>query len=116
MFVSNKFFHSARWGLLALTASSPYSLTIPVAAASLDARCSLAIRHVNIIPMDSPRVLKNQTVRIGEGKILSINASAHRQSSACEQVVDGAQGFLVPGLNDMHTHIETVAFEQAFGV
>ena len=106
-----------RWSVrFALAAVLTNCLTPATVAVALDRPCSLAISHVNVVPMDSDRVLKNQTVRVGGGKILSIAASARGPFSACEQVVDGAGRYLIPGLNDMHTHIETVAFAQAVGV
>jgi len=117
MYVSAKFLYSRRWtATLALAAALSNCITPNGAAVALDRPCSLAISHVNIIPMDSDRVLRNRTVRVGGGKILSIARSAGRQFSACDQVVDGAGRYLVPGLNDMHTHLETVAFAQALGV
>jgi imidazolonepropionase-like amidohydrolase len=115
MYARTKLLHSRRLTVPLALAAALANCLIPVAVAS-DRPCSLAISHVNLIPMDSDRVMRNRTVRVGGGKILSIAPSAGRRFSACEQVVDGADRYLVPGLNDMHTHIETVAFAQALGV
>jgi imidazolonepropionase-like amidohydrolase len=116
MYARTKLLHSRRLTVplafaVALANCVPY-----VPAVALNRPCSVAISHVNVIPMDSDRILRNQTVQVGGGKILSIAPSAGRQFPACAQVVDGAHRYLVPGLNDMHTHIETVAFAQALGV
>lgn len=117
MYARTKLLHSRRLIVPLAFAAALANCVIPSAVAvASDRPCSLAISHINVIPMDSDRVLRNQTMRIGGGKILSIASSGGRQFSACEQVVDGADGYLVPGLNDMHTHIETVAFAQALGV
>ncbi len=40
------------------------------------ADCSLAITHVNVIPMDVERILPDQTVTVGAGKIISIRPAA----------------------------------------
>ena len=116
MYARTNLLHSCRLTVpLSFAAALAYCVTA-LAAVAVDRPCSLAIRHVNVIPMDSDRVLRDQTVQVGRGKILSIATFARRQFSACDQVVDGAGRYLVPGLNDLHTHIETVAFAQALGV
>ena len=88
------------------------SLAAPAYAAP---RCVLAIVHARVIPMDRERVLDDRAVLIGAGRILAIlPASAHRP--ACARTVDAAGGYLLPGLNDMHAHVETLALAQAFKV
>lgn len=77
--------------------------------------CSLAITHVNVVPMDAERVLEDRSVLIGGGKILAIERAAGAPVAKCRQIIDGAGRYLLPGLNDLHMHIETTAFEQAFG-
>jgi imidazolonepropionase-like amidohydrolase len=91
------------------------SLAAPATEAASVPRCSLAVIHVNLIPMDSDRVLPDRTLRVGNGKILSITPADARPVS-CRRVIDGAGRYLVPGLNDMHMHLETVAFAEAFGL
>lgn len=78
------------------------------------APCALAITHVNVVPMDAERVLQDRNVLIGGGKILAIEGSGSSVAH-CAQTVDGAGRYLVPGLNDLHMHLETGAFAQAFG-
>jgi|CXWL01.1.fsa_nt_gi cytosine/adenosine deaminase-related metal-dependent hydrolase len=77
------------------------------------AGCDLAIEHVNVIPMDSERVLADQTVLIAEGRITSI-APGSRSAARCNTRIDGAGRYLAPGLNDMHVHVEASAFVAAF--
>lgn len=84
----------------------------PVAAAP----CSLAITHVNVLPMDSERLLPDRTVLVWRGKITAIELAARVRNIHCMLTVHGAGRYLVPGLNDMHVHIETLAFAQAFGI
>jgi urease alpha subunit len=64
-----------------------------------------AFVRVNVVPMDSERVLRNHTVLIENGKIVSIGSHLAVPKSA--RVVDGDGAFLSPGLADMHTHSDT---------
>ena len=80
------------------------------------AGCSLAITHVNVIPMDVERVLPDQTVTLGGGRVISIKPAARADAKNCAKIIDAHGGYLVPGLNDMHVHVETLAFAQAFGI
>ncbi len=100
---------------LALAGLLAYSVTAHAAPDRVDKPCSLAITHVNVVPMDSERVMQDQAVLIGGGRILAIGASAGAATDACQQTVDGAGRYLLPGLNDLHMHIESVAFAHAFG-
>ncbi|QBB71750.1 amidohydrolase [Pseudolysobacter antarcticus] len=63
---------------------------------------------VNVVPMDSKRVLSRQTVLVENGKITAIGTSLPLPKNA--QVIDGhGSAFLSPGLADMHTHSDTRA-------
>ena len=88
----------------------------PASANASAAGCSLAIVHVNVIPMDVERVLPNRTVTILNGKILAIASMNANDGHRCTRTIDGQGLYLLPGLNDMHVHIGTTAFAQAFGM
>ena len=64
------------------------------------------IFNVNVIPMDSTRVLYNQTVKIESNRIVSIvdyeDADALKDIRG---VINGTDKYLIPGLIDMHMHI-----------
>lgn len=64
---------------------------------------TMAIRNVNVIPMDTERVLANQTVIIKDGMIAEISPKAKIPKGA--NVIDGTGKYLIPGLADMHTHL-----------
>jgi len=76
--------------------------------------CSLSIEKVSIIPMDREQVLHGRTVRIADGRMQSITL-AGQADRACDLTVDGSGKFLLPGLNDMHVHVESDMFVQALG-
>lgn len=60
---------------------------------------------VNVIPMDSERLLSDETVLVSDGKIAAIGHHLPIPSGA--RVVQGHGQFLSPGLADMHTHSQT---------
>jgi len=65
-----------------------------------------AFVHVNVIPMDRERVLRDQTVLIKDGKIEALGSNLSVPAGV--RVVDGhGTANLLPGLADMHTHSET---------
>jgi imidazolonepropionase-like amidohydrolase len=76
--------------------------------------CSLAIVHVNVVPMDTERVMPDRTITVAGGKIQSIVPAG--RATDCGQTIDAKGRYLVPGLNDMHVHIETLALAQSFGI
>ncbi|MQA18006.1 amidohydrolase family protein [Rugamonas rivuli] len=67
---------------------------------------STAFVHVNLVPMDSERVLRDQTVLVRDGRIEAVGVAL--AVPAGYQVIDGhGEAWLSPGLADMHTHSET---------
>ncbi len=64
---------------------------------------AFVITNVNVIPMDSERVLKNQSVVIENGKITALGSKIKTPTGAT--IINGAGKFLIPGLADMHIHI-----------
>ena len=75
--------------------------------------CSLGIENVSVVPMDGGPVLPARDVRIAAGKIVAV--APHGQSRGrCDRSVDGRNMHLVPGLNDMHVHVESAMFAEVF--
>lgn len=99
---------------IVLAASSILLTVCPASAASPP--CALAIAHVNVVPMDADHVLADRTVIVAGGRIQAIEPAGTASVSRCTEVVEGGGRYLVPGLNDAHVHLETLAFAQAFGV
>ncbi len=72
-----------------------------------------AFVNVNVLPMDSDRVLRRQTVLVENGRISAIGASIAVPKQA--RIIDGhGSAFLSPGLADMHTHADTAEDMQLY--
>jgi imidazolonepropionase-like amidohydrolase len=61
--------------------------------------------NVDVVPMDSERVLEGQTVVVIDGRIVDLGPSSTIEVPAGALVVDGEGKFLMPGLSDMHMHL-----------
>jgi imidazolonepropionase-like amidohydrolase len=59
---------------------------------------------VNVIPMDTERVLPNQTVLVGGGWITALGPADKVRVPAGATQIDGKGKYLIPGLADMHAH------------
>lgn len=64
-----------------------------------------AIVGVNVIPMDTDRVLENQIVVVENGVIQSIGDTAATTLPDDTRQIDGTGRYLMPGLADLHVHI-----------
>lgn len=70
------------------------------------ARTTTVFTHVNVLPMDRERVLRDQTVLVRDGVIAAVGRTLKVPSDA--RVVDGGgKAWLLPGLADMHNHLDT---------
>src|SRR5215472_3971659 len=70
---------------------------------------STAFIDVNLVPMDSERVVPHQTVIVRERKIVTIGESESTAVPAgVLRIEGGGKLYLMPGLADMHSH----AYEQ----
>jgi hypothetical protein len=64
------------------------------------------IRDVSVIPMDRDTLLAHRFVLVEDGRIRQIADAADRiQTAAKPFVIEGAGKFLMPGLADMHVHL-----------
>ncbi len=66
----------------------------------------VAFVHADLIPMDSERLLEDQTVIVRDGLIERIGNSDQVGVPGGAMVIDGRGKYLMPGLVDMHVHIE----------
>ena len=63
---------------------------------------ALVFLHVNVLPLDHDSVLEDTTVIVQGGTLCAIGDSAAPEGA---QVVDGTGKTLLPGLVDMHIHL-----------
>lgn len=73
----------------------------------------ILISNVSVIAMTSDHVLHNQDVEI-EGRLIKSVSEAKRRVRPSGQVIDGTGKFLIPGLFDMHTHMNDKKFLPLF--
>jgi imidazolonepropionase-like amidohydrolase len=59
--------------------------------------------HVDILPMNKQKLIRDQTVVIRNGRIQSIRPSSNKKITGI--IIDGKGKFLMPGLGEMHAHI-----------
>src|SRR5947208_3162594 len=65
---------------------------------------ALAITHVSVVDVVNGRIIPNSTVTIRGGTIAGITQDNTRPTGS--RMVDGSGKFLIPGLWDMHAHME----------
>jgi imidazolonepropionase-like amidohydrolase len=75
----------------------------------------LAIQNVTVIPMDSERVLDDQTVVVDGRRITAIGPAATTSVPEGATRVDGRNRFLLPGLAEMHAHFPPPAALEQYG-
>ena len=82
-------------------------LTIASCGGRPDTRVNgdMAFVGVNVLPMDSERVLENQTVVVDNGRIVAIGSSDEVGPADGVDVIEAAGHYLMPGLTEMHGHL-----------
>jgi imidazolonepropionase-like amidohydrolase len=65
----------------------------------------VAFVHVTLVPMTSPSELPDQTVLVKGDRIVGVGPAATTLPAARARVIDGTGRFLMPGLADMHAHL-----------
>lgn len=97
-------------GLLYLTNTGILSAGQPiisqVSVYLQDSGRTVAFTNVNVIPMDREQVLPAQTVIIRDGIIVTVGETSQAEVPENAMVIDGQGKYLMPGLVDMHVHIE----------
>jgi imidazolonepropionase-like amidohydrolase len=66
------------------------------------------IRNVNLVPMDSERVIVSQDLVIRNGRILQYGITGVLKQEKNAVVIDGSGKYLMPGLGEMHAHVPPV--------
>jgi hypothetical protein len=66
-----------------------------------------AFVDVNVVPMDRERVLRRQTVIVRDNAVVAVGERDRISVPADARLVEGhGTAYLLPGLADMHTHVE----------
>src|SRR5690554_2083672 len=65
---------------------------------------AIAFVGVNVVPMDSERVLEGHTVVVQDGRITSVTADDSQVPEGARRI-DGEGRWLMPGLAEMHGHV-----------
>jgi imidazolonepropionase-like amidohydrolase len=68
---------------------------------------TVAIEHVTVLPMDSERVLADQTAVVANGRISALGDASAVAIPGEAMRVDGRGLTVLPGLADMHVHART---------
>ncbi len=68
----------------------------------------IVFNAVNVIPMDSERVLENQVVVVANGRIAAIGDAGKTKYSKNATVINAKGKYLIPGLAEMHAHVPPV--------
>jgi hypothetical protein len=61
--------------------------------------------NVNVIAMTSDSVVANQVVVVDDGKIVAVGKDGEVTIPDGARRIDGEHGYLIPGLIDLHVHI-----------
>jgi len=74
-------------------------------AGTVSARQTTAFVGVSVLPMDSERVLEDQTVLVEGDRIVAVGPSGEVRVPDEATVIQGEGRYLMPGLAEMHGHI-----------
>ncbi|GJM22050.1 MAG: hypothetical protein DHS20C15_19650 [Planctomycetota bacterium] len=99
------------------------SLCLALSAASVPGQAEAArtwplasggflIRDVSVLPMTGAGRLAERDVRIHDGVLVSITAAGAQAPLPDETVIEGRGRTLLPGLVDMHVHVDESGFDE----
>lgn len=74
----------------------------------------VAITHVNVIDVESGKVVPDQTVVLQGRHIQSVGPATRATFAEGARVIDGHDKYLIPGLWDMHVHATNPGFDRMF--
>jgi len=74
---------------------------------SVQARDLTVLVNANLIPMDNEGVLVAHTVVVDGENIIAIGPTSDIEAPPGAEINDAHDAFLMPGLADMHTHLNT---------
>src|SRR5260370_22793801 len=99
-----------RAGFGVIASLAVLALTVPGRSQSLREPASsdrpIAFQDISVIPMDTERVLSHQTVIVRSGTITDVGPTSSVHLPPGTVVIAGREKFLMPGMADMHTHVD----------
>lgn len=106
---SSRFVNPRPWRPIACFLFSALAAANAAAQASTKptSGATIAFSHVNVVPMNKEVVLADQTVIVSNGKIEKAGPSAGVSVPAGARVIEARGKYLLPGLTDMHVHLQT---------
>jgi len=69
---------------------------------------AVAFTNVNVLPMDTERVVRGQTVVVRDGVIVQVGPLDAVEVPSGARRIDGADRYLLPGLADLHIHLRSI--------
>ncbi|WP_372771478.1 amidohydrolase family protein, partial [Pseudoalteromonas sp.] len=66
---------------------------------------SFVLTNINIVDVEHKTIVPNQTLTIEQGKITNIARQESLKSPKHAKIIDGKNGYITPGLIDMHVHM-----------
>jgi len=85
---------------------SLFTLYAVESAANVTTHKTILIQNVNIVPMAHETILQKRSVLITDGVIKHIGTDDKYKIEKADIVIDGSGQYLVPGLQDLHTHLD----------
>ena len=79
---------------------------LAIASCRASQQPTLAITHASVIDVERGLVVPDQTVTVAGTRIISVRPSSSARVPAGVHTVDARGGFLMPGLWDMHAHLD----------
>ena len=106
MDVTSKWLGLLLWLVGCATAQTGQSTQLGAApSAPTTGAAAVAFVGVSVLPLDSDRVLENQTVVVRGDRIEAVGPAASTPVPTDAMRIDGQGRYLMPGLADMHIHL-----------
>jgi imidazolonepropionase-like amidohydrolase len=61
--------------------------------------------NVNVVPMDEESVHRDKAVAVRDGRVVAVMDQGKAHEVAANHRIDGGNGYIMPGLADMHVHV-----------
>lgn len=85
---------------------APFLLALALIATCAGTLADTLIHAGQLIDTRNGKVLKNQTLRIHDGEIAGVTEGFEPGQAGVDEVIDLSQHTVMPGLMDMHTHLD----------